>query len=470
MRVRAALGLAMALVAGAALAAGASQEIRVVRVDGSINPSSVDFMIQAIEEAERDAAAAILIELDTPGGLVSSTKDVVGVILNADVPVIVYVTPRGAMASSAGTFITMSAHVAAMSPSTTIGAAHPVSPMGANPKPPPGAVPGADPETDGRAGDPKGILPGGGSAPATPASPANDYSLEKMENVLAKYSETIAKERGRNAAWAEQAVRNSVVIDAEEAVELNVVDLIAESRSDLVAAIEGRVIKLKDREHTLELAGATFVDVEMTLGQRVFHFLADPTVAMMLLVLGGLGLYIEFQSPGMIVPGAVGAACLLLTAFAFQILPFSWLGLTIFVVGFGLIAAEAFVSAFGALFAAGLACLLVGGSMLFDQPAVSDLNISFWSVLVPIVGAFAVFGGLVVFAVGRVQWTAQTAGVDELIGLVGRSSTALAPQGKIFVRGEYWNATADGDIAEGEAVQVTAVEGMVLRVRRADPA
>jgi len=437
----------------------AQDELRVARLDGSVNPASVDYLIQAIEAAERDGAAAVLIELDTPGGLVASTMDLVGTILNSDVPVIVYVTPRGAMASSAGVFITMSAHVAAMSPSTTIGAAHPVSAMGSNPKPP---APPAQPtgsEDDAEGEDP--------APPAERGAPPTDYSMEKAENVLAKYNETIAKERGRNVAWAEDAVRNSVVIDADEALELGVIDLIASSRSELLESIEGTTVEVKGEPVTLELVGAPEVPVEMTFGQRFFAFLSDPNVASVLFLAGLLGLYIEFNNPGLLVPGVAGAVCLLLTGIAMQILPFSWVGLLVMVLGIGLVVAEVFVPTFGALFAAGIGCLLLGGSMVFDQPDLSDLNVSFWTVLVPAVSAVALFGGLVVFLLGRSLWVAQTAGVDELIGLVGRATTALAPEGKVFIRGEYWNATADGEVAQGESVEVTAVNGLELRVRRA---
>ena len=301
--------LACALGWSVVSAASTRGEVRVARIDGSINPASVDYLIQTIEAAERDGAAAVLIELDTPGGLVAATLDIVGTILNADVPVIVHVTPRGAMASSAGVFITMAAHVAVMAPSTTIGAAHPVSAMGSNPKPPRGFEPAEDDDES------------GSSSP-----PPTDYSVEKIENVLAKYNETIAKERGRNVTWAEDAVRNSVVVDAEEALELGVIDLIADSRSALIEAVEGRTISVKGEERPLSLAGASFVDVEMTFGQRFFNFLSDPNVASVLLMAGLLGLYIEFNSPGLVLPGAAGAVCLVMTAIAFQILPFSWVG------------------------------------------------------------------------------------------------------------------------------------------------
>ena len=205
----------------------------------------------------------------------------------------------------------------------------------------------------------------------------------------------------------------------------------------------------------------------MTFGQRFFAFLSDPNVASVLFLAGLLGLYIEFNSPGLLVPGVVGAVCLFLTGIAMQILPFSWVGLMVLILGIGLIVAEVFIPTLGALFAAGIGCLLLGGSMVFDQPNLSDLNVSFWTVLVPAVAAVALFGGLVVFLLGRSLWVAQTAGVDELIGLVGRATTTLSPGGKVFIRGEYWNAIAEGEVAEGESVEVTAVNGLELRVRRA---
>jgi membrane-bound serine protease (ClpP class) len=206
--------------------------------------------------------------------------------------------------------------------------------------------------------------------------------------------------------------------------------------------------------------------IEMTWTTRIFDFLSNPQVAFLLFMAGALGLYTEFNSPGLLLPGIAGAVCLLLAAIAFQILPFSWVGMLLLVMGMGLIVAELFVSAFGVLFTLGLGCMLVGGSLLFEMPEVSDLGISFWSVLVPVVGGFGVFAAIVIVAVGRTIMMGQTAGVSELIGMVGRVSTRLAPDGKVFIRGEYWNASADEEIAEDERVEVTAVEGLRMRVRR----
>jgi membrane-bound serine protease (ClpP class) len=226
-------------------------------------------------------------------------------------------------------------------------------------------------------------------------------------------------------------------------------------------------VKVDGAPWVLEVVGAEERPIEMDLLTRLFNFLASPDVAVLLALAGMLGLYIEFNQPGMLVPGIVGAICLVLAAIAFQILPFSWVGLLIMLLGLGLIVAEIFVTSFGLLFAGGLACLLLGGSMLFDLPEYSDLTVSFWSVLVPLVVAFAFFAGLVILLVGRAMLRGQTAGVDELIGLVGKAATDLSPDGRVFVRGEYWNSRADEMIEKGQSVEVLEVEGMRLRVRRA---
>ena len=202
---------------------------------------------------------------------------------------------------------------------------------------------------------------------------------------------------------------------------------------------------------------------------RLFNFLASPDVAMILVMAGLLGLYIEFQQPGMMVPGVAGAVCLVLAAIAFQILPFSWVGLMLIFAGIGLMIAEVFVTSFGMLFAGGILCFLLGGSMLFDMPEVSDLTVSFWSVLIPAVSGFAVCAAVIVYAVGRSFLREQMSGVSELEGLVGKASTDLSPEGKVFVRGEYWQAEANEEISVGESVIVMAVKGMRLRVRRSPP-
>jgi len=429
----------VALLFGACLAvssAGAAH-INAITVDGSINPASSDYIQQAIALSEEDGAAAILIELDTPGGLLSSTKDIIQAILNATVPVVVYVAPRGAWAASAGTFITLAAHVAAMAPGTSIGAASPIS-----------------------AG-------GGGGDQRDEEGERIDVAQQKAEKFTSAFIESIAKERNRNVEWAVRAVEEAEAITQDEALELGVIDLVAANRAALLEDIEGREVIVDGEPLTLVVAGAAVREIEMTTLQGLFNFLASPDIAMLLVMAGLLGLYVEFNQPGLLLPGIVGGVCLVLAAIAFQILPFSWVGLLLILAGMGLVAAELFVSSYGLLLVAGLGCFLLGGTMLFDLPETSDLTVSFWSVLVPIVAGFAAFALLVIYAVGQSMTRQQTAGVSELLGMVGRSQTPLDPEGRVFVRGEYWNAHSDETLPADAKVEVTAVEGMRLRVRRA---
>jgi membrane-bound serine protease (ClpP class) len=422
------------LVPCAALAA----HVNVVRIDGSINPASSDYLQQAIAQSESDGAAALLLELDTPGGLLAATKDIVQAMLNARVPVIVYVAPRGAWAASAGAFITMAGHVAAMAPGTSIGAASPIS-------------------------------AGGEGGERDEKKQRKDVAMEKAEKFTAAFIESIARERKRNVEWAQKAVREAEAITAEEALKLHVVDLTAETRADLFRQLEGRKVEVSGQTVTLALNDAEVRVIEMKPMTRLFDFLANPDVAMLLVTAGMLLLFVEFNSPGVILPGVAGVVCLVLAGIAFQIVPFSWVGLLLLLSGVALMAAEIYLGSFGVLFGLGIVCMLIGGSMLFDVPQLSDLTVSFWTVLVPVVAGFAAFAALVVFAVSRTMLSKQTAGVSELIGLRGRVAIRLAPEGKVFVRGEYWNASADEEIASGESVEVTAVEGLHLRVRRADP-
>jgi membrane-bound serine protease (ClpP class) len=417
-------------------------DLFVVTIEGSINPASAAYLIGAIEQAEAEQGAAVLIELDTPGGLVSATQDIIKAMLNATVPTIVFVQPRGASATSAGTFITLAANVAAMMPGTSIGAAHPVSLFG-GPSPP---APDGSGEED---------------------APGRDVVQQKIENYLAAYVESIAKQRNRNVEWAGEAVRNSVAVTAEEALELKVIDLIASNREDLLAAMSGWIVTVNDVEQELDVSNRSVVKIEMTMLQSIFNFLSDPNVATLLFAIGALGLYMEFQSPGLIVPGVTGVAAFILLGFALQILPFSWIGGLLVVLGVGLLIAELFIASFGVLFAAGVSCFLIGGTLVFDRPELSDLTVSFWEVLVPIAAAMAVLGLLIVYSLGRAFRSGQTAGIDEMVGLIGRCETAIDPNGKVFVRGEYWNSVADETILSGDAVEVLGVQGLTLLVRRA---
>ncbi len=412
--------------------------LNVATIDGSINPASSDYLQKAIAESETDGAAALLLELDTPGGLVASTKDIIQAMLNAQVPVIVYVAPRGAWAGSAGTFITIAGHVAAMAPGSSIGAAHPV-----------------------------GI--GGGTPSDDEKGESTDQGARKAENLLAAFIESIAEERKRNVEWAAKAVRESVAVTADKALELGVIDIVAATRSDLLTQLLEHPFRFQGEMVVLDVVDARQRSIEMDTLTRVLNVIVGPNIAVLLLVAGLLGLYVEFNPPGAVVPGGVGAACLLLALIAMQILPFSWIGLLLIAAGIALFVTEIFVTSYGLLFAGGIICFLIGGSMMFDRPDLSDLNVSFWPVLVPAVAGMALFAGLVVYAVGRTLGRRQESGVSELIGMTGVATTALDPSGTVFIRGEHWNARAEEPIGAEERVEATAVRGMELRVRRAGP-
>jgi membrane-bound serine protease (ClpP class) len=410
--------------------------VDLIEISGSINPASANYIIGGIERAEQEGAAAVLLQLDTPGGLVTSTKDIIQAMLNARVPVIVYVAPSGAWAGSAGTFITIAGHVAAMAPGTTIGAASPI-----------GIGPSGESEDD----------------------ESKDVAMEKAENMMAAFIESIAKQRERNVEWAVKAVREAVAVPDGEALELGVIDLVASSREDLFAQIEGRSLEVAGEQRELRVVGAQVRETQMSWANRFLDVLATPDIAVLLILAGVFGLYTEFSNPGLIVPGVVGGVCLILGLIALQILPFSWYGLLLFAVGLGLFVAELFVTSYGLLFLAGVGCLLLGGSMLFDVPEVGNIGVSFWTVLVPAVASLSLFALIVLVAVGRSFRRPQVSGAYELVGLVGTASTDLDRDGTVFVRGEFWNARANEPIRKGERVEVEAVDGLMIRVRTALP-
>lgn len=435
--------IAIAAVAGA-LAAGPvrTQELgdepRLARlvIDGSINPAVAEFVHESIVRAERAKASALVIQLDTPGGLLPSMRAIVKNILSAPVPVIVWVAPSGAGAGSAGVFITLAAHVAAMAPGTNIGAAHPVGGSGE---------------------DIKGVLG------------------EKLESFTASFSEAIARRRGRNVEWAAKAVRESVSITAEEAAQINVVDFVAADLDDVVAKADGREIDVAGEKRSLALAatrdaeGHARVDTyAMRLSQRVLDLVADPNIAYLLMMAGLLGLYIEFTNPGVAFPGVAGAICLVLSLTALHVLPVNASGLALLLLGVGLLIAEAFLPTFGVIGAGGLVAFLLGSLFLYDtaETGVAVARSLVYGITAALLGIALVVGALVV----RAQRMRTALGVEGMVGAVGEARARLAPAGPVLVRGEYWTAESDEVVDPGERVEVTAVDGLRLRVRRVTPA
>ncbi|MGH7307580.1 MAG: NfeD family protein [Candidatus Rokuibacteriota bacterium] len=418
------LGVAAAF---GATPAGAAPTVSLLEIEGVISPVTLRLVGAAIDRAQAERSEALIIQLDTPGGLERSMRSIVQRILQAEVPVVVYVAPTGARAASAGVFITMAAHVAAMAPATNIGAAHPVALGG-----------GADKE-----------------------------SLKKIENDAAAFIRTVALERGRNAEWAEKAVRQSVAITEREAVRLNVVDLIAESVPDLLQKIEGRTVKTARGKVTLQTRAAVVTPIEIGFRDRVLNVITDPNVAYILMMVGMIGLIAELYNPGAIFPGVIGGISLILAFFAFQSLPLNYAGLLLILLGIGLMVAEIKIVSHGILGVGGVIALLLGSLMLFEAPEVG-FRVSWW-VLLPTVAATAGTFLIVIAAGVRALGRRPLLGAAGLIGQVGSARSRLAPEGQVTVQGEIWRAVADGGpIDEGVPVRIVDVQGLTLRVVKAD--
>ena len=412
-----------------------SQHAHVNRIiiDASINPAVGDFIHENIDQSAQEGALALIIQLDTPGGLLNSTKSIVKDMLGAPLPVLLYVSPSGAGAGSAGVFITMAGHIAAMAPGTTIGAAHPVASGGQNIE-----------------GDMR----------------------EKIENFTVSFIESIAQRRGRNVEWAEKAVRDSVSITEVEALEKNVVDFVATDVHDLLTQASGRAVEVGSEKITLDFSPAqlaegrfNIVTVEMRLKHKVLNILADPNIAYLLMMAGMLGLYLEFSNPGLLLPGLAGGICLILALTAFQVLPINYTGLVLIGLGMALLIAEMFLPSFGILGVSGIAAFVLGSLFLFDTPDAElavDRGIIFAASLA--VGTFMfIVGSLAVRA-----WRRPVAsGLEGLQGEIGEVRTPLTPQGRVWVHGEYWTAQSDEEIEVGQKVRIVEVDHMILRVRRA---
>ena len=424
--------LATALAAGAAFGwaqsdSGGEPHVDLIVVDGTINPAIADFIRESIARAKSNGARALIIQMDTPGGLVESTRLIVKEMLAAPVPVIVYVSPSGARAGSAGVFITLAAHVAAMAPATNIGAAHPVA--------------GSGEEIKGAMG-------------------------EKIVNDMAAFIETIAQKRGRNTEWAIQAVRKSVSITETDALKKSVIDIVATDTADLLARAHGRKVDVNGSKHELTLKNARLVPYEMNLKQKILNSIAHPNIAYLLMMAGILGLYMEFSHPGTIFPGVAGAICLLLAFASLQLLPINYTGLALVVLGVGLLVAEAFFPSFGVLGVGGIISLALGSLLLFDT-ATYDFGVD-RSIIFTAVATLGSFVLAVSYLVFRSQKAKPSLGMEGLIGEIGVAREKLDPRGNVFVHGEYWKAQADEEIMAGDKVEVVGIDRMVLKVRRAD--
>jgi membrane-bound serine protease (ClpP class) len=400
--------------------------IEVLRAKGTVNPVLAGYIERGIRQAEDDDAVACIIQIDTPGGLDTSMRDIVQDILSSRVPIVVYVSPSGARAASAGAFITEAAHIAAMAPDIVIGAAHPVS-----------------------------ISTTGETTPVE----------EKVVNDAAAYMRTLAETRGRNVDWAEKMVRESVSATEREAKDLNAIDVIAPSLEDLIAQLDGRqVTVLGGNQVTLNTAGTATKQVNMDLGENFLYAIADPNIAYILLSLATLGLFVEISSPGLIFPGVIGAICLLLALFSLGMLPVNWAGVLLILLAFGLFIAEVFTAGFGALATGGIISLVFGSQILFKGGPLFRVSPWLIAIVVILIAGFFIFALQRVIKAHRQQ---ATTGREEFAGKAAIVKQALNPEGFVMFKGELWAAVSEsGPVGVGEEVTINRVDGLKLFVNK----
>ncbi|MFN2509641.1 MAG: nodulation protein NfeD [Chthoniobacterales bacterium] len=414
------------LVLLALASAGRAEKVARIKVDGPIGPATASYISRGISEAHSQGAQCLIIQLDTPGGLLDSTKVIVQELLAAPVPTVVYVAPSGASATSAGCFIALAADLAAMAPATTIGAAHPVQ-MGG-----------------GGAGEQK----------------VDETMKEKLENYAISYIETIAARRNRNIEWARSAVKESASITAEKALELRVVEMVAKDMTDLLAQLDGR----EAGGRQLKTAGGDIIEIGPSFSERALQMLWRPEVLFILMLIAVYGIIGELSNPGAILPGVVGAIALILVLYMVAVLPVNAAGLALIALALALFVIDVFTPTHGVLTVGGVAAFLIGAIMLFDR-AEPYFRLS----LAYIIPATVVTALFFVFVVGsglRAQLLPKKAGAETLLGQTVAAVTRIdATGGKVFIEGEYWNAVSDAAVEEGEPVEVTGVKGLTLTVK-----
>jgi membrane-bound serine protease (ClpP class) len=416
-----------------------------LRVDGAISPASADYVERGIARAAQEHAAVIVLELDTPGGLDKSMRGIIKAILAAPVPVVGYVAPSGSRAASAGTYILYACPIAAMAPATNLGAATPVQLIG-NPQQPTAAPVSSSP---------------GNKEPPPAATP--DAETRKTINDAVAYIRALAERRGRNADWAEQAVRDAVSVSAEQALKLHVIDLIATDLPQLLADIDGRRVTTVDGEQVLHTRGVAMETLNPDWRTRFLAVIADPSIAYLLLLIGLGGLLLEGYSPGAILPGVAGAICLLLALYALQMLPVNYAGLALIALGVSLIVAETVVPAYGSLGVGGVVAFVIGSVILMDT-SVLGYGISLPLLIgISIAAALALVG--IVWMALRARGQPVVSGREQMLGSIGEAVGDFDRRGTVHVHGERWQAVTQAPLRSGEAVQVTGIDSLILTVK-----
>ncbi len=404
--------------------AAPQKKIFLLEIDAPITPVVAEYIVKSISRAADKRAEAIIIRLDTPGGLVDSMREIVKKMISAEVPVVVYVGPSGARAASAGVFITLAAHVAAMAPSTNIGAASPV-------------------QMDGK---------------------MDETMASKITNDLSAMVRGVAEKRGRNAKWAEEAVRKAVSITEKEALKNNIIDIIAPDVPSLVKALDGRTVEVLLGKKTLQTKDALVEPIEMGFRYKLLSVISNPNIAYILMILGFYGLYFELSNPGAIFPGVAGAICLILAFYALQTLPINYAGLMLIILGVSLFIAEAFIMSGGILGVGGAVAMVFGSVMLIDSPE-PFMRVS-WFVIIPVVAMSALLFIITLTIAIRVHREKPDTGSEGLVGREAEARTDIAAEGQVFVHGEYWNAVSDEPVKKGERVKIIAVDGLKVKVKK----
>jgi len=443
-----------------AAADSAAGTAAVLEINGPIGPATSRYVVHGIEAAHANGSRIVVLELDTPGGLDSAMRDIIRAILASPVPVVSYVTPSGARAASAGTYILYASHVAAMAPATNLGAATPVS-IGGEPEPasPPVPTPGTNPPQDGNAKVPGSPAPAGGAAP--PGLPGSTMERKVVNDAVA-YIRGLAEERGRNADWAEQAVRGAASLSATAALQQKVIDIVARDLPELLARIDGREVRIGDRTVKLATRGLAVLHMKPDWRTQLLAVITNPTVAYGLMLIGIWGLLLEGYNPGAVLPGVAGSVCLLIALFAFQILSVNYAGLALVVLGTAMIISEFFFPTYGSLGVGGLIAFVVGSLILFDTD-VPGMNVGR-----PLIGAFATVGGLViagiVYLASRSMRRPVATGTQSMIGESAEVVADFTGKGRVRYGGELWNARSEAALHAGDLARIVRVEGLTLWV------
>ncbi|NMQ18115.1 nodulation protein NfeD [Candidatus Competibacter phosphatis] len=446
--------------AGGALAttAAAPGSALLLEVQGVIGPASRDFILRGFDQARERGAAAIILKLDTPGGLDSSMRDIIQAILASPVPIIGYVAPEGARTASAGTYILYACHIAAMAPATNLGAATPVQ-LGGLPLPP------ARPTDRDRAREPDTDKPVDKPADksADKPTPAGSDMERKLVNDARAYIRSLAQLRGRNVEWAEQAVTEAASLSAQDALQKGVIDLIAVNVSDLLQQADGRSVEIAGAKRALSTRNLTVETLTPDWRNQLLAVVAHPMVAYVLLLIGVYGIFFELANPGTALPGVLGGICLLLALFAFQVLPVNHAGLALLLLGLAFMIAEAFVPSFGALGLGGIVAFVAGSLLLWDETGPG------YEIPIGLIVGFALASAVVLIGLAtlftRQRRRPAVSGVETLLGAVG---TVMADDDRAWIRGESWRVRADRPLRQGDQVRVAGREGLLLLVQALD--